>query len=197
MPAVTAGAAADGMEGILKWTGAGRCPVIKFDISPVPVTVLLLLLLCYSCYCLHGTRGNSGWGLAHRQRRPHPALAFTSAQLVFTKVTLLFAWLQDDALLDDIIDRLLDVRTGRPGKQVALSETEVRGGWEVLVLDALHKGQAAWLSPWRRPSLPKLLSLSPQLPVWLLFPAEPVMPRSCGQTAFVGDACVTPHAHAP
>ena len=35
--------------------------------------------------------------------------------------------LQDDALLDDIIDRLLDVRTGRPGKQVALSETEVRG----------------------------------------------------------------------
>lgn len=33
---------------------------------------------------------------------------------------------QDDALLDDIIDRLLDVRTGRPGKQVALSETEVR-----------------------------------------------------------------------
>ena len=34
--------------------------------------------------------------------------------------------LQDDALLDDIIDRLLDVRTGRPGKQVALSETEVR-----------------------------------------------------------------------
>jgi serine/threonine-protein phosphatase PP1 catalytic subunit len=32
----------------------------------------------------------------------------------------------DDALLDDIIDRLLDVRTGRPGKQVALSETEIR-----------------------------------------------------------------------
>lgn len=35
---------------------------------------------------------------------------------------------QDDALLDDIIDRLLDVRTGRPGKQVALSETEVSKG---------------------------------------------------------------------
>jgi hypothetical protein len=34
--------------------------------------------------------------------------------------------LQDDALLDDIIDRLLDVRTGRPGKTVSLSETEVR-----------------------------------------------------------------------
>lgn len=33
--------------------------------------------------------------------------------------------LQDDALIEDIIDRLLDVRTGRPGKQVALSETEV------------------------------------------------------------------------
>jgi hypothetical protein len=32
---------------------------------------------------------------------------------------------QDDALIEDIIDRLLDVRTGRPGKQVALSETEV------------------------------------------------------------------------
>lgn len=35
---------------------------------------------------------------------------------------------QDDALLDDIIDRLLDVRTGRPGRQVALSETEVSKG---------------------------------------------------------------------
>jgi serine/threonine-protein phosphatase PP1 catalytic subunit len=33
---------------------------------------------------------------------------------------------QDDALIEDIIDRLLDVRTGRPGKQVALSETEIR-----------------------------------------------------------------------
>ena len=33
---------------------------------------------------------------------------------------------QDEALLDDIIDRLLDVRNGRPGKQVALSESEVR-----------------------------------------------------------------------
>ncbi len=30
--------------------------------------------------------------------------------------------LQDDAQLDDIIDRLLDVRTGRPGKQVTLTE---------------------------------------------------------------------------
>lgn len=39
--------------------------------------------------------------------------------------------LQDDALLDDIIDRLLDVRTGRPGKQVALSETEVSRGWHL------------------------------------------------------------------
>ncbi len=31
----------------------------------------------------------------------------------------------DDDALDNIVDRLLDVRTGRPGKQVALSETEV------------------------------------------------------------------------
>ena len=42
--------------------------------------------------------------------------------------TCLPSSLQDDALLDDIIDRLLDVRTGRPGKTVSLSETEVRPG---------------------------------------------------------------------
>ncbi len=34
--------------------------------------------------------------------------------------------MQDDALLDDIIDRLLDVRNGRPGKQVTLTEQEIR-----------------------------------------------------------------------
>jgi hypothetical protein len=32
----------------------------------------------------------------------------------------------DSAVLDDIIARLLDVRTGRPGKQVQLSEAEIR-----------------------------------------------------------------------
>lgn len=32
----------------------------------------------------------------------------------------------DEALLDDIITRLLDVRSGRPGKQVQLSEAEIR-----------------------------------------------------------------------
>lgn len=47
-------------------------------------------------------------------------------------------WPQDDALLDDIIDRLLDVRTGRPGKQVALSETEVRG-WAGMAVDGVKK----------------------------------------------------------
>ena len=34
--------------------------------------------------------------------------------------------LQEDAILDDIIDRLLDVRNGRPGKQVQLTEQEIR-----------------------------------------------------------------------
>lgn len=33
---------------------------------------------------------------------------------------------QEDSALDDIIDRLLDVRNGRPGKPVQLSEQEVR-----------------------------------------------------------------------
>lgn len=32
----------------------------------------------------------------------------------------------DSAVLDDIIVRLLEVRTGRPGKQVQLSEAEIR-----------------------------------------------------------------------
>jgi serine/threonine-protein phosphatase PP1 catalytic subunit len=32
----------------------------------------------------------------------------------------------DTALLDDIIRRLLEVRTARPGKQVQLSEAEIR-----------------------------------------------------------------------
>ena len=32
------------------------------------------------------------------------------------------ALVQDEALLDDIIDRLLDARQSRPGKQVQLSE---------------------------------------------------------------------------
>ena len=33
---------------------------------------------------------------------------------------------QDEAVLDDIIDRLLEVRAGRPGRQVQLSEQEVK-----------------------------------------------------------------------
>lgn len=32
----------------------------------------------------------------------------------------------DPAILDDIIRRLLDVRSARPGKQVQLSESEIR-----------------------------------------------------------------------
>jgi serine/threonine-protein phosphatase PP1 catalytic subunit len=32
----------------------------------------------------------------------------------------------DQAQLDDIIERLLDVRNGRPGKQVQLAENEIR-----------------------------------------------------------------------
>lgn len=32
----------------------------------------------------------------------------------------------EEAALDDIIDRLLDVRNGRPGKQVQLTEMEIR-----------------------------------------------------------------------
>lgn len=32
----------------------------------------------------------------------------------------------DPALLDDIINRLLEVRSSRPGKQVQLSEAEIR-----------------------------------------------------------------------
>lgn len=32
----------------------------------------------------------------------------------------------DDQTVDDIISRLLDVRSGRPGKQVQLSEAEIR-----------------------------------------------------------------------
>lgn len=35
-------------------------------------------------------------------------------------------YLQEEATLDDIIDRLLDVRNGRPGKQVQLTEQEIR-----------------------------------------------------------------------
>lgn len=56
-------------------------------------------------------------GLAPRRRPPSPP----------TPSPFALSPPQDDALLDDIIDRLLDVRTGRPGKQVALSETEVGG----------------------------------------------------------------------
>jgi hypothetical protein len=33
---------------------------------------------------------------------------------------------QEEAVLDDVIDRLLDVRNGRPGKQVQLTEQEIR-----------------------------------------------------------------------
>ena len=33
---------------------------------------------------------------------------------------------QDEAVLDDVIDRLLEVRAGRPGRQVQLSEQEVK-----------------------------------------------------------------------
>lgn len=33
---------------------------------------------------------------------------------------------QEEALLDDIIDRLLEVRKKKPGKQVQLSENEIR-----------------------------------------------------------------------
>ncbi len=32
----------------------------------------------------------------------------------------------EEAALDDVIDRLLDVRNGRPGKQVQLTEMEIR-----------------------------------------------------------------------
>lgn len=35
-------------------------------------------------------------------------------------------YLQEEAMLDDVIDRLLEVRTGRPGKQVQLTEQEIR-----------------------------------------------------------------------
>ncbi len=34
--------------------------------------------------------------------------------------------LQDVAQVDDIIERLLDVRNGRPGRQVQLGENEIR-----------------------------------------------------------------------
>jgi serine/threonine-protein phosphatase PP1 catalytic subunit len=34
--------------------------------------------------------------------------------------------LQEEAMLDDVIDRLLEVRAGRPGKQVQLTEQEIR-----------------------------------------------------------------------
>lgn len=34
--------------------------------------------------------------------------------------------IMEEAALDDIIDRLLDVRNGRPGKQVQLTEMEIR-----------------------------------------------------------------------
>jgi serine/threonine-protein phosphatase PP1 catalytic subunit len=33
---------------------------------------------------------------------------------------------QDEALLDDVIDRLLEVRGARPGKAVSLTEQEIR-----------------------------------------------------------------------
>lgn len=52
---------------------------------------------------------------------------------------------QDDALLDDIIDRLLDVRTGRPGKQVALSETEVRARLCTALVGKRARLRAHWL----------------------------------------------------
>ena len=49
---------------------------------------------------------------------------------------------QEDAVLDDIIDRLLDVRNGRPGKQVTLTEQEVSpwGGGEGASF-ALERGE--------------------------------------------------------
>lgn len=37
-----------------------------------------------------------------------------------------YFWVQEEAVLDDVIDRLLDVRNGRPGKQVQLTEQEIR-----------------------------------------------------------------------
>ena len=33
---------------------------------------------------------------------------------------------QEEAVIDDLINRLLDVRNGRPGKQVQLAEGEIR-----------------------------------------------------------------------
>lgn len=41
-------------------------------------------------------------------------------------VTVVRADLQEEAMLDDVIDRLLEVRAGRPGKQVQLTEQEIR-----------------------------------------------------------------------
>ena len=50
------------------------------------------------------------------------ATAYTSRSLRFH----CFPCSQEEAILDDIIDRLLDVRNGRPGKQVQLTEQEIR-----------------------------------------------------------------------
>ena len=69
-------------------------------------------------------RGGTRHQAVQEHRQPCPALP-PSLPLPLNALPRP-ACLQDDALLDDIIDRLLDVRTGRPGKQVALSETEVR-----------------------------------------------------------------------
>jgi len=48
------------------------------------------------------------------------------SELLFETYYVLLFCVQDEALLDDIIDRLLDGRSSRPGKPVALSESEVR-----------------------------------------------------------------------
>ena len=49
-----------------------------------------------------------------------------STQPCGTHLTPNLPSLQEEAILDDIIDRLLDVRNGRPGKQVQLTEQEIR-----------------------------------------------------------------------
>lgn len=44
----------------------------------------------------------------------------------FASKTYDYILLQDVAQVDEIIERLLDVRNGRPGKNVQLSENEIR-----------------------------------------------------------------------
>jgi hypothetical protein len=64
--------------------------------------------------------------LRKHSSRPSPVLKLHCGRN-FPPIFLLA--LQDEAVLDDVIDRLLEVRNGRPGKQVALTETEVSPGW--------------------------------------------------------------------